>query len=184
MSQKQEENPAEETGEEKQDTQEKEGVLPERAEEAKLKAKYPSLGQKPGGSDFLMKRLQKGQKYFDSGDYNMAKAKMKNKQLPSAGPDKNLVTGDHIPTPQDLPQSKSSLVTSKLAGLPGPLSSPSSPTGLLYIIGREWAPSQSSACHPGKTFCWRLRLKRHSGFISLGKLKLLHPYCSPVETQK
>ncbi|PNI22800.1 ENSA isoform 15 [Pan troglodytes] len=61
MSQKQEEeNPAEETGEEKQDTQEKEGILPERAEEAKLKAKYPSLGQKPGGSDFLMKRLQKG----------------------------------------------------------------------------------------------------------------------------
>ncbi|EFB28477.1 hypothetical protein PANDA_008015, partial [Ailuropoda melanoleuca] len=120
-----------------QDTQEKEGILPERAEEAKLKAKYPSLGQKPGGSDFLMKRLQKGvwdtisytftsepkgalgmrtQKYFDSGDYNMAKAKMKNKQLPSAGPDKNLVTGDHIPTPQDLPQRKSSLVTSKLAG--------------------------------------------------------------------
>uniref|UniRef100_A0A8C9DSS8 Alpha-endosulfine n=1 Tax=Prolemur simus TaxID=1328070 RepID=A0A8C9DSS8_PROSS len=138
MSQKQdEENPAEETGEEKQDTQEKEGILPERAEEAKLKAKYPSLGQKPGGSDFLMKRLQKGvsiisypllleskgilmksveQKYFDSGDYNMAKAKMKNKQLPSTGPDKNLVTGDHIPTPQDLPQRKSSLVTSKLAG--------------------------------------------------------------------
>uniref|UniRef100_A0A7N4P6Y3 Alpha-endosulfine n=2 Tax=Sarcophilus harrisii TaxID=9305 RepID=A0A7N4P6Y3_SARHA len=117
MSQKQEaENPSEETGEEKQDTQEKEGILPERAEEAKLKAKYPSLGQKPGGSDFLMKRLQKGQKYFDSGDYNMAKAKMKNKQLPSAGPDKNSVTGDHIPTPQDLPQRKSSLVTSKLAG--------------------------------------------------------------------
>ncbi|MBW02937.1 Alpha-endosulfine, partial [Eschrichtius robustus] len=61
-----------------------------------------------------MKRLQKGQKYFDSGDYNMPKAKMKNKQLPSTGPDKNLVTGDHIPTPQDLPQRKSSLITSKL----------------------------------------------------------------------
>uniref|UniRef100_A0A2K5LX20 Alpha-endosulfine n=1 Tax=Cercocebus atys TaxID=9531 RepID=A0A2K5LX20_CERAT len=132
MSQKQEEeNPAEDTGEEKQDTQEKEGILPERAEEAKLKAKYPSLGQKPGGSDFLMKRLQKGVWGIISyplsldvllcvdkieGDYNMAKAKMKNKQLPSAGPDKNLVTGDHIPTPQDLPQRKSSLVTSKLAG--------------------------------------------------------------------
>ncbi|XP_051779754.1 endosulfine alpha b isoform X1 [Erpetoichthys calabaricus] len=97
------------------DTQEKESN-PVKAEEAKLKAKYPNLGQKPGGSDFLMKRLQKGQKYFDSGDYNMAKAKMKNKQLPTAGPDKNLVTGDHIPTPQDLPQRKSSLVTSKLAG--------------------------------------------------------------------
>ncbi|KAK7147239.1 hypothetical protein R3I94_009933 [Phoxinus phoxinus] len=90
---------------------------PVRTEEAQLKLKYPSMGQKPGGSDFLMKRLQKGQKYFDSGDYNMAKAKMKNKQLPAAaGPDKNIVTGDHIPTPQDLPQRKSSLVTSKLAG--------------------------------------------------------------------
>ncbi|KAJ7426491.1 Golgi phosphoprotein 3-like protein [Willisornis vidua] len=100
-----------------EDTQEKEqNIPPERAEEAKLKAKYPNLGQKPGGSDFLRKRLQKGQKYFDSGDYNMAKAKVKNKQLPSAGPDKSLVTGDHIPTPQDLPQRKSSLVTSKLAG--------------------------------------------------------------------
>ncbi|XP_076844580.1 endosulfine alpha b isoform X2 [Brachyhypopomus gauderio] len=89
---------------------------PVRTEEAKLKAKYPNLSQKPGGSEFLMKRLQKG-KYFDSGDYNMAKAKMKNKQLPAAsGPDKNIVTGDHIPTPQDLPQRKSSLVTSKLVG--------------------------------------------------------------------
>ncbi|XP_067328444.1 alpha-endosulfine isoform X3 [Anolis sagrei] len=103
------------------DTQEKEAAQPERAEEAKLKAKYPNLGlQKPGGSDFLMKRLQKGQKYFDSGDYNMAKAKIKNKQLPTAGTDKNLVTGDHIPTPQDLPQRKSSLVTSKLAGYINP----------------------------------------------------------------
>lgn len=140
-----------------QDGQEK-NANPVKAEEAKLKAKYPGLAQRPGGSDFLMKRLQKGvgavpdqkvrspgpggplrapgqrsrsfffsfnhilfhlsvqQKYFDSGDYNMAKAKMKNKQLPVAGPDKNLVTGDHIPTPQDLPQRKSSLVTSKLAG--------------------------------------------------------------------
>ncbi|XP_072535645.1 endosulfine alpha b [Salminus brasiliensis] len=90
---------------------------PVKTEEAKLKAKYPNLGQKPGGSDFLMKRLQKGQKYFDSGDYNMAKAKMKNKQLPAAtGPEKSIVTGDHIPTPQDLPQRKSSLVTSKLVG--------------------------------------------------------------------
>nr|KAF6391304.1 cAMP regulated phosphoprotein 19 [Pipistrellus kuhlii] len=102
---------------------------PEKAEEAKLKARYPHLAQKPGGSDFLRKRLQKGdntvplyikhsakQKYFDSGDYNMAKAKMKNKQLPAAAPDKTEVTGDHIPTPQDLPQRKPSLVASKLAG--------------------------------------------------------------------
>ncbi|KAG5856539.1 hypothetical protein ANANG_G00009010, partial [Anguilla anguilla] len=114
-SDKQETDAQVESGEEKQDSQEK-SLNPVKAEEAKLKAKYPNLGQKPGGSDFLMKRLQKGQKYFDSGDYNMAKAKVKNKQLPTAGPDKNLVTGDHIPTPQDLPQRKSSLVTSKLAG--------------------------------------------------------------------
>lgn len=42
-----------------QDSQEKNGN-PVKAEEAKLKAKYPGLGQRPGGSDFLMKRLQKG----------------------------------------------------------------------------------------------------------------------------
>uniref|UniRef100_A0A8C8ZJ64 Uncharacterized protein n=1 Tax=Prolemur simus TaxID=1328070 RepID=A0A8C8ZJ64_PROSS len=59
---------------------------------------------------------EKQQKYSDSGDYNMAKAKMKNKQLPSTGPDKTLVTGDDIPTLQDLPQRKSSFITSKLAG--------------------------------------------------------------------
>lgn len=91
-------------------------ISPEKAEEAKLKARYPNLGNKPGGSDLLRKRLQKGQKYFDSGDYNMAKAKIKNKQLPTAAPEKTEITGDHIPTPQDLPQRKPSLVASKLAG--------------------------------------------------------------------
>ncbi|XP_006628721.1 cAMP-regulated phosphoprotein 19a isoform X2 [Lepisosteus oculatus] len=91
-------------------------ISPEKAEEAKLKERYPHLGSKPGGSDFLRKRLQKGQKYFDSGDYNMAKAKMKNKQLPTATAEKAEITGDHIPKPQDLPQRKPSLVASKLAG--------------------------------------------------------------------
>ncbi|XP_046898718.1 cAMP-regulated phosphoprotein 19a [Hypomesus transpacificus] len=91
-------------------------IHPEKAEEAKLKARYPNLGHKPGGSDLLRKRLQKGQKYFDSGDYNMAKAKIKNKQLPAATTEKAEITGDHIPTPQDLPQRKPSLVASKLAG--------------------------------------------------------------------
>lgn len=46
----------------------------------------------------------------------MAKAKMKSKQLPTAAPEKTEVTGDHIPTPQDLPQRKPSPVASKLAG--------------------------------------------------------------------
>ncbi|XP_039091218.1 alpha-endosulfine-like [Hyaena hyaena] len=114
ISQKQEDKPAEEITEEKQDTQGKGGILPERGKEAKLKAKYP-LRQKPGGSNF-MKRLPKGAKYFDSRDHNMAKDKMKNKQLPSAGPHKNLVTGDHIPTAQDLPLRKSSLITSYQTG--------------------------------------------------------------------
>ncbi|KAM9815349.1 cAMP-regulated phosphoprotein 19-like [Syngnathus typhle] len=89
-------------------------VSPEKAE-AKLKARYGSLGAKPGGSDFLRKRLQKGPKYFDSGDYNMAQDKMKKKQLPSALTEKSEITGGHIPTPQDLPQRKSTIVTSKLA---------------------------------------------------------------------
>uniref|UniRef100_A0A671RS76 Unconventional myosin-Va-like n=1 Tax=Sinocyclocheilus anshuiensis TaxID=1608454 RepID=A0A671RS76_9TELE len=35
-------------------------ICPEKLEEAKLKAKYPHLGNKPGGSDLLRKRLQKG----------------------------------------------------------------------------------------------------------------------------
>uniref|UniRef100_A0A1A8FH54 cAMP-regulated phosphoprotein 19b n=1 Tax=Nothobranchius korthausae TaxID=1143690 RepID=A0A1A8FH54_9TELE len=80
----------------------------EKEEVAKLKARYPNLGAKPGGSDLFRKRLQKGQKYFDSGDYNMAQAKTKNKP-------ETEITGGHIPTPQDLPQRKTSIVASKLA---------------------------------------------------------------------
>uniref|UniRef100_A0A8C0WRI2 Uncharacterized protein n=1 Tax=Castor canadensis TaxID=51338 RepID=A0A8C0WRI2_CASCN len=57
-----------------------------------------------------------GQIYFDSGDYNMTKGKMKNKQLPIAAQDKTEVTGDHISIPQDLPQWKPFLIASKLTG--------------------------------------------------------------------
>lgn len=39
-------------------------ISPEKSEEAKLKARYPNLGNKPGGSDLLRKRLQKGVSYF------------------------------------------------------------------------------------------------------------------------
>ncbi|TNN26457.1 cAMP-regulated phosphoprotein 19 [Liparis tanakae] len=35
-------------------------INPEKSEEAKLKTRYPNLGNKPGGSDLLRKRLQKG----------------------------------------------------------------------------------------------------------------------------
>lgn len=46
-----------------QDVQDK-MISPEKAEEAKLKARYPNLGHKPGGSDLLRKRLQKGVSYL------------------------------------------------------------------------------------------------------------------------
>uniref|UniRef100_A0A8C9Y422 cAMP regulated phosphoprotein 19 n=1 Tax=Sander lucioperca TaxID=283035 RepID=A0A8C9Y422_SANLU len=91
-------------------------ISPENVEEAKLKARYPNLGAKPGGSDLLRTRLQKRPMHLDSGDYNMAKAKMKNKQLPSAPTEKTEITGGHIPTLQDMPQRKTSIVASKLAG--------------------------------------------------------------------
>jgi len=35
-------------------------INPEKSEEVKLKSRYPNLGNKPGGSDLLRKRLQKG----------------------------------------------------------------------------------------------------------------------------
>lgn len=35
-------------------------ISPEKVEEAKLKARYPNLVSRPGGSDLLRKRLQKG----------------------------------------------------------------------------------------------------------------------------
>ena len=68
----------------------------EREEEKKLKAKYPQvhvprgIGGRPPGvgpapgphSAFLQKRLAKGQKYFDSGDYQMAKQKSR---IPGGG---------------------------------------------------------------------------------------------------
>lgn len=86
----------------------------EKSEEAKLRAKYPQV-LRPGGSVFLQKRLQKGQKYFDSGDYNMAKARgaQIRPAVPPVAP--QIPTGDAIPTPEDLPARKTSIVQSKLA---------------------------------------------------------------------
>lgn len=83
-------------------------------EEAKFKSKYPT-NTRPGGSLFLQKRLNKGQKYFDSGDYNMAKAKGQ-KVVPRVPQNP---TGETIPTVESLPPRKTSLVQSKLAtGMP------------------------------------------------------------------
>merc|ERR550539_1928772 len=113
----------------------------------KLKAKYPQMhaprgigGRPPGGgpapgphSSFLQKRLAKGQKYFDSGDYQMAKQKSR---LPGAGIPGTMVapapaastaaapgapgsaaamaaassTGETIPTPELVPMRKTSII--------------------------------------------------------------------------
>lgn len=87
-------------------------------QEAKLRNKYPSLGgisRRPGagGSALLHKRLSKGTKYFDSGDYNMAKSKKA--PLPSGGDlvitdaDKFDAMGEEIATPDNVPERKLSL---------------------------------------------------------------------------
>merc|ERR1712241_619584 len=105
----------------------------EKAEEQKLRAnlaKYPQAVNKnlpmnmPAGgggggagggghSAFLQKRLAKGQKYFDSGDYQMAK---QTKPRPGA-PGRMMIpvlaqppTGDTIPTPDTVPARKTSII--------------------------------------------------------------------------
>lgn len=91
-----------------------ENVILEKEEEAKLKAKYPQA-LRPGGSTFLQKRLQRGQKYFDSGDYNMAKAKCQKARTAAPLTIPAQPTGDEIPTPDAVLHRKTSLVQSKLA---------------------------------------------------------------------
>ncbi|KAL5290941.1 ENSA family protein [Megaselia abdita] len=82
----------------------------EKIEEEKLKAKYPSSTglRGPGGhSAFLQKRLQKGQKYFDSGDYQMAKQKGGGIKQVFAN---KVPTGEAIPTPESVPARKTSII--------------------------------------------------------------------------
>ncbi|XP_072167542.1 alpha-endosulfine-like isoform X1 [Diadema setosum] len=93
----------------------------EQMEEAKLKAKFGGL-QKPGGSQFLQKRLNKGQmKYFDSGDYMMAKQSGKLKIRPASGKpgipqaQQPKPTGEAIPTVDSIHHRKPSSEISKLA---------------------------------------------------------------------
>ncbi|XP_028399175.1 alpha-endosulfine-like [Dendronephthya gigantea] len=76
----------------------------ELSEEQKLKAKYPGGLKK----NFAQSRLQNrgGVKYFDSGDYNMAKTTGNKSRLPGLGA--------AIPKPEDIPHRKQS-VPSKLA---------------------------------------------------------------------
>ena len=95
----------------------------EREQEQKLKAKFPNRPlPTPGGgggggagggghSAFLQKRLAKGQKYFDSGDYNMAKQKPRGALGRMAIPVlPQPPTGDTIPTPDTVPARKTSII--------------------------------------------------------------------------
>lgn len=87
----------------------------EKLEEEKLKAKYEiggagagGLGRPGGASAFLQKRwLQKGKgpKYFDSGDYQMAKQKDGQSKSLFA----NKPTPGIIPTPESVPTKKMSI---------------------------------------------------------------------------
>ncbi|KAJ9591844.1 hypothetical protein L9F63_001661 [Diploptera punctata] len=81
----------------------------EKLEEAKLKAKFPMAGRPMSGqSVFLQKRLANRQKYFDSGDYQMAKQKSaaKARQAPVLP----FATGEAIPTPETVPVRKTSII--------------------------------------------------------------------------
>jgi len=87
----------------------------EKLEEQKLKSKFPSLPNRPlggggGHSAFLQKRLAKGQKYFDSGDYQMAQQKGR-----LGGPGRMAMpvlaqTGEAHPTPDSVPARKTSII--------------------------------------------------------------------------
>lgn len=101
----------------------------EKIEEEKLKSKYPTGMRVPGGhSAFLQKRLQKGvswgrenqfearqsntfyslqQKFFDSGDYQMAKQKGGGVKQVFAN---KVTTGEAIPTPETVPARKTSII--------------------------------------------------------------------------
>nr|ACO12095.1 cAMP-regulated phosphoprotein 19 [Lepeophtheirus salmonis] len=87
----------------------------EKAEEKKLRAKFPKVNRTGGGghSAFLQERLAKGQKYFDSGDYQMAKQSQKGgtRRYPSSAPVlAQPPTGETIPTPESVPARKTSII--------------------------------------------------------------------------
>ena len=93
----------------------------EKLEEQKLKSKFPAIGGRPlgggGHSAFLQKRLGKGQKYFDSGDYQMAKqgGRLGRTTMPVLAQP----TGEAHPTPDSVPARKSSIIQG-VAGQGGP----------------------------------------------------------------
>ncbi|KFB41698.1 AGAP010476-PA-like protein [Anopheles sinensis] len=105
--------PEDSTTEEVQQEQQQSVSELEKQEEEKMKAKYGSNASMGGPrglgghSAFLQKRLQKGQKYFDSGDYQMAKQKGGGVKQVFAN---KVPTGEAIPTPETVPVRKTSII--------------------------------------------------------------------------
>ncbi|XP_022784075.1 alpha-endosulfine-like [Stylophora pistillata] len=84
----------------------------ELTEEQKLALKFP--GKKPVATDILKKRMQRGVKYFDSGDYAMAKSEKKAGPAAAAIGNRGKLpmgVGKAIPTPDNIPHRKTSVPT-------------------------------------------------------------------------
>lgn len=100
-------------------------------QEAELRAKYPAV-KGPGTSALLQKRLSQKTKFFDSGDYAMAKAKGRTAVVGVGGgaasckqpspvdvnpPDLIATTGEAIPTPETVTHRKTTNRLSKLVSM-------------------------------------------------------------------
>lgn len=92
----------------------------EMTEEAKLRAKYG--GALPRQKNLLTKKIMTKPKYFDSGDYNLAKAQgkldgnkpdstIKINPPDSINIDPDMITGHEIPTPETVMPRKLSCVS-------------------------------------------------------------------------
>nr|CAH8854316.1 unnamed protein product [Trichobilharzia regenti] len=106
-------------------------------QESKLKAKYPGLNRQGVGSLILQKRLNRGHKYFDSGDYNMARAKILQQQkhvLPPQTEEAILheSTGETMATPDSVPAvRKKSILSPTSTDSVNPVASSTSPKATL-----------------------------------------------------
>ncbi|KAL4120749.1 hypothetical protein QTP88_013384 [Uroleucon formosanum] len=91
----------------------------EKAQEECMKKQYQMKSNWPpvsGHSALLQKRLAKGQKFFDSGDYQMAKQAGNGNKLINNRPVQQVLgfgTGDTIPTPETVPARKTSIIQPK-----------------------------------------------------------------------
>jgi len=90
----------------------------EKEESKKLQNKFPGMPNRPigakgagGHSAFLQKRFAKGAKFFDSGDYQMAKQKARMAPGLAAMPIlSEPATGEAHPTPETVPCRKTSIL--------------------------------------------------------------------------